>query len=466
MTRLSTIDGGFLLTESHHSPKHVGALMVFQLPTGKGPAWLRALLSDMKQCPPGFPFNQRLKHPNGLFYELEPDLHFDIDYHVRHTVLPRPGGEAQLRDVVARMHANLLDRDRPLWEFHLIEGLSGRRFALYVKIHHALADGITFGRWIDDCTMTSPRARTLRPIWATDSEPVVSAGGDLSLAQMMADAAQTLGGGVRTAIGVSAITAKMLQRRFFDQDEHVALPLSAPRTSLNVTPGAARTLAFTAYPLEDLRAIGKAQGASINDVVMTMCDMALSHYLHEHGDHPRGSLVAYMPVNIRTEDDAGDGNLVTLLQVKLASTHRDALTSLAEVKESIGTAREVFSGASKAAVQYYSLLVALFSQVEELLSLGRFLPPVNNLVISNVPGSRVRRYLRGAEALAIYPVSTLPPMTALNVTCCSFAGTLFFGLIAGRTAVPDLPLLAAYLDDAFGQLTEATGTAPPDRKTA
>jgi diacylglycerol O-acyltransferase len=173
-----------------------------------------------------------------------------------------------------------------------------------------------------------------------------------------------------------------------------------------------------------------------------------------------------MPVNIRTEDDAGDGNLVTLLQVKLASTHRDALTSLAEVKESIGTAREVFSGASKAAVQYYSLLVALFSQVEELLSLGRFLPPVNNLVISNVPGSRVRRYLRGAEALAIYPVSTLPPMTALNVTCCSFAGTLFFGLIAGRTAVPDLPLLAAYLDDAFGQLTEATGTAPPDRKTA
>ena len=466
MTRLSTIDGGFLLTESHHSPKHVGALMLFQLPKGKGPAWLRALLNDMKQCPPEFPFNQRLKRPNGLFYELETDRHFDIDYHVRHTVLPRPGGEAQLRDVVARMHANLLDRDRPLWEFHLIEGLSGRRFALYVKIHHALADGITFGRWIDDCTTTSPRARTLRPIWATDPEPVAGAGGDLSLTQIAADAVQTLGGGVRTAIGVSAITAKMLQRRFFDQDEHVALPLSAPRTSLNVTPGAARTLAFTSYPLEDLRAIGKAQGASINDVVMTMCDMALSHYLYEHGDQPRGSLVAYMPVNIRTEDDAGDGNLVTLLQVKLASSHRDALTSLAEVRESISTARKVFSGASKAAVQYYSLLVALLSQAEEMLNLGRFLPPVNNLVISNVPGSRVKRYLKGAEALAIYPVSTLPPMTALNVTCCSFAGTLYFGLIAGRTAVPDLPLLAAYLDEAFEQLAEATGAVTPGRKTA
>jgi diacylglycerol O-acyltransferase len=466
MTRLSTIDGGFLLTESHHSPKHVGALMLFQLPKGKGPAWLRALLNEMKQSPPGFPFNQRLKHPSGLVYELEPDEHLEIDYHVRHTVLPKPGGERQLRDVVARMHANLLDRDRPLWEFHLIEGLAGRRFALYVKIHHSIADGITFGRWIDDATTTSPRARTVRPIWARDREPGGAETDGVSLAQLVADGVETLGGGVRTALGVSAIAAKMLQRRFFARDEHVALPLSAPRTSLNVTPGAARSLAFTSYPLEDLRAIGKAQGASINDVVMTMCDMALSHYLDQHGDSPRGSLVAYMPVNIRTEDDAGEGNLVTLLQVKLASTHRDALSSLTEVADSIRSAREVFSGASKAAVQYYSLLVALFSQVEELLNLGRFLPPVNNLVVSNVPGSPVKRYLKGAEALAIYPVSTLPPMTALNVTCCSFAGTVNFGLIAGRTAVPDLPLLAHYIDEAFRQLAAATGVTEPERKTA
>jgi diacylglycerol O-acyltransferase len=466
MTRVSTIDGGFLLTESHHSPKHVGSLMIFQLPPGKGPAWLRALLHEMKQCPPGFPFNQRLKHRAGPFYELEPDQHLDIDYHVRHTVLPRPGGDAQLREVVARMHANLLDRDRPLWEFHLIEGLADRRFALYFKVHHALGDGVTFRRWIDDSTTTSPGDRTVRPIWSRDPESPATDAGGLDLTQLVADAVQTLGGGVRTAIGVSSIAAKMLRRRFFDNDDHVALPLSAPRTSLNVTPGAARTLAFTSYPLEDLRAVGKAQGATINDVVMTMCDMALSHYLHEHGDHPRGSLVAYMPVNIRTEDDAGEGNLVTLLQVKLASTHRDPLSSLAEVRESIRSAREVFSGASKAAVQYYSLLVALLSQGEELLNLGRFLPPVNNVVISNVPGSRVRRYLKGAEAAGIYPISTLPPMTALNVTCCSFAGTVYFGLVAGRTAVPDLPLLATYLDDAFQHLAEATGVIGQNRKTA
>jgi len=466
MTRLSTIDGGFLLTETHNSPKHVGALIIFQLPKGKGPAWLRAQLDRMKDWPPGFPFNQKLKKTAGPFYELEADEHLELDYHVRHTVLPRPGGDKELRDVVARMHANLLDRDRPLWEFHLVEGLAGRRFAMYIKIHHALADGITFGRWIDAASSPSARARNVRPIWATDPEPDDGASDDTSITQLVADGVKILGGGISTAIGISAIAAKMLQRRFFDQDDHVALPLSAPHTSLNVTTGAARTLAFTSYALADLRAIGKARDATINDVVMTMCDMALSHYLQQHGDTPKGSLVAYMPVNIRTEDESGDGNLVTLLQVKLASRHVDPLSSLDEVKDSIASAREVFSGATRSAVQYYSLLVALFSLFEDLLKLGRLLPPVNNLVISNVPGSRVRRYVNGAEAVGLYPVSTLPPMTALNVTCCSFAGTIYFGLIAGRTAVPDLPLLAAYLDEAFEQLAAATGVSGRQRRSA
>jgi diacylglycerol O-acyltransferase len=466
MTRLSTIDGGFLLTETPHSPKHVAALIIFQLPKGKGPVWLRNLLEEMKQIPPGYPFNQRVRKRAGLFYELEFDEHLELDYHVRHTVLPRPGGDKELRDAVARMHANLLDSDRPLWEFYLIEGLARRRFAFYIKIHHALADGITFGRWIENCTATTPRARGVRPIWACGGEPVESVQDDISYTQMIFDGAKVLGGGVRTALGVAAIVGRMLQRRFLDHDDHVALPLSAPRTSLNVSTGAARTLAFVKYPLDQLRAIGKARGGTINDVVMTMCDMALSHYLEQHGDVPRGSLVAYMPVNVRTEEEGGDGNLVTLLQVKLASNHRDPLSSLDEVRESIASAREVFSGATRPAVQYYSLLVALFSLFEELTQLGRLIPPVNNLVISNVPGSRVRRYISGAEAVGMYPVSTLPPMTALNVTCCSFAGTIYFGLIAGRTAVPDLPLLTDYLDQAFEQLAAATGVSDQRRKTA
>ncbi|MBT8064483.1 MAG: wax ester/triacylglycerol synthase family O-acyltransferase [Gammaproteobacteria bacterium] len=459
MALLSTIDSGFLVTESHHSPKHIGSLMVYRLPKGKGPAWLRKMLDDMRQHPPSYPLDQRIKRQVGLLFDMETDDRFEIDYHVRHTVLPRPGNDRQLNDVLARMHANLLDRDRPLWEFHLIEGLSDRRFALYFKVHHAMADGITFGRWIDRSTVTDPKDLSLRPIWAVTEEPEDAEQPDLSYAQIIQDGVKALGGGIRTAIDVSLITAKMVQRRFFDKDDHVALPLSAPRTPINVHTGAARAVSFTAYRLEALRAIGKSQGGTINDVVMTMCDMAVSRYFDEHGTRLKGPLVAYMPVSIRTAESDGRGNLVTLLQVKLASRHEDPLDSLAEVRESIDSAREVFSGASSTAEQYYSLMVALLSLFEELLNLDRLLPPVNNMVISNVPGSRVQRYLRGAESIGVYPVSTLPPLTALNVTACSFAGTMYFGLIAGRTAIPDLDTLTEYLDDAFFALAEATGVS-------
>ena len=462
MTWLSTIDSGFLLTESHHSPKHIGGLMLFQLPRGKGAAWLRKLLDDMRGFSPGFPLNQRLKQQAGLLFELEEDEHFELDYHVRHTVLPRPGNDKQFNDVLARLHANLLDRDRPLWEFHLIEGLAGRRFALYFKVHHALCDGITFGRWIDESTATSADDMSLRPIWARDEDPDDREHPEVDYLQLITDGVKVLGGGLRTALGVSAITARMVQRRFLDKDSRVALPLSAPRTSINVQTGAARSISFTSYSLESLRAIGRSQEASINDVVMTMCDMAVSRYFDEHGDSPKGPLVAYMPVSLRTAEHDGSGNLVSLLQVKLASKHGDPLDSLKEVRDSIDSAREVYSGASSTAVQYYSLMVALMSQFEETLKLDKYLPPVNNLVISNVPGSRVMRYLRGAEIVGMYPISTLPPITALNVTACSFAGTMYFGLISGRTAIPDLDRLTSHLDDAYRQLGEAAGVDLPD----
>jgi diacylglycerol O-acyltransferase len=457
MTKLSTIDGGFLLTESHHSPKHVGGLQVFELPKGKGPAWLRKLLNDMRRVPPEFPFNQKIVGRAGLLYELGLDENLEIDYHVRHTVLPGPGNDEQLVEVLSRMHANLLDRDRPLWEFHLIEGLSGRRFAFYLKIHHALADGITIGRWYDKASSPTPDDLTVSPIWAVSSKPPEQPEQQFDPVKMIFDGLDFMGGGIRNAVGLSQLAAKLVQKRFFAGDTQIALPLSAPRTSINVTPGAARKISFTSYELGELRAIGKAQGGSINDVVMTMCDMALSRYFADHDDAPEGPLVAYMPVNIRTAEDDGEGNLVTLLQVKLAREHQDPVSSLIEVRDSIAKAREVYSGASKEVVQYYALVVALLSLFEELLKLDKILKPVENVVISNVPGARQTGYFRGARQLAIYPVSTLPPMTALNVTACSYDGGMYFGLIAGRSVVPDLNVLTAYLDEAFFDLADATG---------
>ncbi len=144
---------------------------------------------------------------------------------------------------------------------------------------------------------------------------------------MIIDGVKMLGGGFTTALGVSALSAKLLQRRFFDGDANIALPLSAPRTALNVAPGAARNLTFTQYPLEEVRAIAHSQGGSINDLVMTICDLAVNRYFEETGQAPDEPLIAYMPVNLRHEQEQDNRNLISLLQVKMASEHEDSLAA-------------------------------------------------------------------------------------------------------------------------------------------
>ena len=454
MSKLSLVDTGFLLTETPNSPKHVACLQVWQLPKGKGSAWLRRLLADLKQEPAGFPFNQRLDEKIPLQPELAEADDIDMDYHVRHTVLPHPGDDEQLWRTVSRLHSNLLDRERPLWEFHLIEGLSDRRFAFYTKIHHALADGVTLTRWFSESGSHDPGDKATVPIWHGQKRRARKKGREPTYANLIGEGIRIFGGGVRTALDMTTLTIRLINRRFFKKDRDITLPLGAPKTPLNVVPGAARFLTATTFPLDEFKSIAHRQGVSVNDVLLTVSDLALARYFDGKGAPLKDPLVVYMPVNLRTSEDAGGGNLVSLLQVRLASDRDDPLGALHQIRESSITAREVFSGFGRPAIQLYSLTVALLSLFEETLRLDKVLPPVQNLVISNVPGPKDRLYFRGAEGISAYPMSTLPPMTALNVTANSYAGVMHVGLVAGRTAMPDLDVLARHMDEVFAELSE------------
>jgi diacylglycerol O-acyltransferase len=452
MGHISLIDNGFLLTEAQNSPKHVACLQVWDLPEGKGSAWLRRLLAELKEEPPGFPFNQKLNYKIPLQPDLVTDPKVDMDYHVRHTVLPHPGDDEQLWKTVSRLHANLLDRERPLWEFHLIEGLAGRRFAFYTKIHHALADGMTLNRWFTQSGSDGPEDLHTPAIWRGQKEQSESEGKEPSYTQLMGEAIRLSGGSIRTVVDMATLTIRLVNGRFFARNRDITLPLDAPRTPLNVIPGAARSLTAVTFELQDVKNVAHAQGVSINDVLLTICDVALHRYFAERGEPLEEPLVVYMPVNLRSEKDRDSGNLMSLLQVRLASERDDPLAALHEIRRSSITAREVFSGFGKPAIQLYSLAVALLSLFEEQLKLGKVLPPVQNLVISNVPGPKKELYFRGARGVYAYPISTLPPMTALNVTANSYADKMHVGLVAGRTAIPDIDRLARHIQGAFSDL--------------
>jgi diacylglycerol O-acyltransferase len=227
MSKLTALDSAFLFLESQELPAHVAMLQTYQLPKGKSSAWLNSMMDELRHKPPGAPFNLRVKmHLTGL-PEMVVDEDFDIDYHLRHTVLPKPGNDEQLRNVVARLHGNLLDRDRPLWEFHLIEGLEHRRFAFYIKIHHAICDGATFAKWMSESTDVSRTQQPMKPVW----ERAIRQASPTERPWL--DKLQAPANMLRTyrdlGLGLGELGAKLLKERFINGNKkHRPAPVGAP----------------------------------------------------------------------------------------------------------------------------------------------------------------------------------------------------------------------------------------------
>ena len=314
---------------------------------------------------------------------------------------------------------------------------------------------MTFARWFSESGSVKVTDMKSRPIWQRD-EPPKASGDDGNLADLVIDGVKMLGGGMKTAVELSKLSVKLIRKSVFERNVNAVLPLAAPKTRLNVATGAARNFSIADYPLEDIRAMAKSQGASINDFIMALCDLAVNRYFREKGEEPEDPLVVYMPVNLRQDEDE-EGNLISLLQVKLAADHDDPLVTLEQIRQSALSTREIYGSVSRPAIQIYSLAVALLPLGEEMLKLDQLLPPAINLVISNVPGTSEKMYFRGAEVVEVYPVNTLPPAVALSMTVCSYAGTMYFGLISGRSAIPDLQKLTDYVDEVYREFKALTG---------
>lgn len=453
MHKLSPLDSAFLLAESQELPAHVAMVQIFRLPTGKGSAWLAEMMASLRRHAPGAPFNLKPRMHATRLPEMSEDEHFDIDYHLRHTVLPKPGTDEQLLNVVARLHGHLLDRDRPLWEFHLIEGLAGRRFAFYTKIHHAICDGATFSKWVSESTSLKPGPGKLRPVWERMSGPPEPT------ERPWLHALQAPAGLVRQSMdlgrGLTRIGTKLVKERFIKGNTDIALPLSGPHTAVNAHLTAAKNLAFTSFPLAELKAIGRPFGATVNDVVLALCDAGLHQYLAAQGEPTDKRLVAMVPINLRPPGSTAEGNFVTTVQVKLGHAGEDPASRLQTVRDSMHTARALYADVPAIASQAYVLVAASLGALGMAFRLEGIMPPPLNLIISNVPGPQETRYFNGARLLAMYPVSGIAPMTALNVTVYSYAGELYFGLISARRTIPHLEQLRLAVEEAFAELKSA-----------
>lgn len=468
MRKIPFADGYYLMAESRGAPMHVAAMGLFTLPKGVDSVRylknLREKLTDDVELRRPFADKVRMG-PLGVAGNMywETDSSLDLDYHVRHSALPGPGSYRELFRLVSRLHGTLLDRSRPLWELHLIEGLQNRQFATYMKVHHSAVDGVSAIRIMESMYAKSARKKLQHsPLSqaayeeylansSTAKKPTAEASD-----QDVKNALAVLQGQVGSAVNVVSAFGD-LANVWLRRNRELSVPFHrVPRTPFTSELTGARRVVAQSWPLERLRAVGKAMGGTINDAVLAMVAGALRAYLLNRRDLPRESLKGMTPVSISSENKSGASNAVGMVVVDLCTDEEDVARRIQGVKNSMDASKAQLRKMSKSEIEVYSILSHMPHLITQLLGLAsRF--PAYNTIISNVPGPRERRYWDGARVDGVYPLGIAVDGCALNFTLISNHQNLDFGIVACRKSLPDAQRLIEHLDESLKEIEEAVG---------
>ncbi|HET8951841.1 MAG TPA: wax ester/triacylglycerol synthase family O-acyltransferase [Solirubrobacteraceae bacterium] len=455
--RLTAVDASFLAQEVENAHMHVGAVLIFEGPPPDYDDFCNQIRGRLHLVPR---YRQKLAFPpleTGRPLWVD-DPNFNLQYHVRHTALPSPGSEEQLRALAARVHSQRLDRSKPLWETWLVQGLEENRFALISKTHHALVDGVS---GVDLATVLFdlepvPKATPYEgEPWVPQHEP--------SGAQL---AARGIRGLVRTpfelgarAIGAAAHPQRSLEvaREALEGVGEVAWAglNPAPETPLNVPIGPHRRFAFVRNELSDFKLVKDALGGTVNDVVLTVVAGALRQWLRSRGVRTEGlELRALVPVSIRSQDQRHElGNRLAAMRGPLPVYVEDPVARLAVVREAMDGLKD-----SKQAVGAEVLAgVQTFAPPTILAQASRinFSTRLFNLIVTNVPGPQLPLYVLGRQLLDLFPIAFLPRDHALAIAIMSYNGGIDFGLLGDYDAMPDLDELGRDLEVALEELVVA-----------
>ena len=460
MALMPVTDSMFLIAESREHPMHVGGLQLFELPDGAGPDYVSDFHRELLELADVRPlFRRRPRFPVGTVGQFAwgNDDQLDIEYHVRHSGLPRPGRVRELLELVSRLHGTLLDRHRPMWEFTVIEGLQGNRFATYSKIHHALLDGVSALRLLQTSLSPDPSERDVRPPWSPRVRNNVF---DKPRRSEEVDPFTAAGRMVKDVVGLGGAARRVVNEAF--REQAATLAFQAPRSMFNVPITGARRFAAQGWPLDRIKAVGRAASATMNDVMLAMCAGALRQYMIDLGTLPDRPLVAGVPMSLRTRsgntatpEGSLGGNAIGLILCNMATDEPDPATRLATIHDSMLKGKAVYHGMSRLQITALSAIPLIPLAIGTIPGLTTITPAAFNVLISNVPGPRDPLYWNGARMQGVYPLSIPYEGQALNITVTSYAGSLEFGLTGCRRTVPHLQRLLGLLEDSLVELEKA-----------
>lgn len=452
MKALTPNDQLFLWLERRNQPMHVGGLILLDAPSGNGgEPFVRKIVAQMRTYTEAVaPFNQRLVSRLGMWFWDE-DPEFDLEAHFFHLSLPKPGRIRELLELVSKLHASPMDRAKPLWEAYLIDGLEDGRVGLYVKVHHALVDGVACMKMLQRSMADSPDIHDMPPFWANPdlrghSQRSEQAEGFVTLMGRALDITKTQLSSLPKVI--KEVARSIWQTSVADPD--FVSVIQAPRSVLNQRITASRRFAAQSWSMERIKACALELDMTLNDVVLAMCGAALRKYLLELNALPARPLVAMVPVSLR-RDDTATGNHVALLLANLATDTEDPVERLEKVARSVNDSKQRFANMTQTEIMNYVATMMGISGVNMLTGIAPKLQAFN-IVISNVPGPKHKLYFNGAGVDGVYPVSLLLDGQALNITLNSYDGKLEFGLVACRRTLPSMQKLLQYLEEGLQEL--------------
>jgi WS/DGAT/MGAT family acyltransferase len=460
LDRLTSVDASFLTNESSASHMHIGAILIFEGPPPKYVDLVEHVRGRLKLVPR---FRQRLVVPpleagRPLWAD---DVNFNLTYHIRHTALPEPGGEAQLKRLAGRVFSQQLDRSKPLWELWLVQGLERDRFAILTKTHHALVDGISgvdIGTVLFDLEPV-PEPAPVSDDWVPQPEPgtteLVTRGiADgvsipVRLAERAVDAVRHPEHAARRAVealeGLSEIVS--------------AFADPAPDVPLNDTIGPHRRYVWARSELATFKGIKDALGGTVNDVVLAVVTGAVRNWLHTRSIRTEGlELRALVPVSIRGEDERGNlGNRIALMRGPLPVYVEDPVRRLHVISEAMDGLKRSKQALGAEVISRFNDFAppTLLAQAARI----NFSTRLFNLIVTNVPGPQLPLYVLGRELEEVFPIAFLPQNHRLAVAIMSYHGKVGFGLLADYDSMEDIELLSAGINDSLAELEAAAGKA-------
>ncbi|CAM3704065.1 wax ester/triacylglycerol synthase domain-containing protein [Smaragdicoccus niigatensis] len=452
--RMALLDGGFIRMDRTESPQHGTVTIVFRIPDGSDDGFPLRLADTMRQhAATGARFNWVLSTDfvDNLFpaWKIVSPNEIDLDFHFRVARVSAPGGETEFAEIVSRISAVPLDMSRPAWEVHLITELSDRRFAILLKMHHAIVDGMTILQTMIEWLSADPAATDTPPLWAfgVPDVPATAAATEPNSRGALAsirDAASSLA----AVAGAAKATINAARHR---RNDGLHAPYAVPKMAFNKTITPDRSISMTVLDQSKFKAVASDIGGTLNDAVGVVLGTALRRYLADVDERPDRSLVAGVLTSLRTavETTAG-GNVISFIFADLATDTDDIADRAQRVVRSTRAGKEHLLGLGKNAMRY-SMMMLLPYIVANITGTGHRMP-LYNIAVSNLPGSRGPLYLNGAAAEAMHPTTIIYNGAAVVLVIISWNGKLCFTFNSCPTAVPRSDRLGAYLADAIATI--------------